>query len=104
MLDRLEEAIRKSEISVPSANFYEEARTFILVEMSNPSGSTYAKPVAAPGCNDDEILATAIALQLHLHGGVIRGEKAIPKEGINIYKPIVKREKKEIKASAYEWW
>lgn len=79
MLDRLEEAIRKSEAILPSRNFYEEARTFILVEATSSTGTLYAKPQASPGCRDDEIMATAIALQLHIHGGAIRGEKAAPK-------------------------
>lgn len=78
-LDRLEEAIRKAEVDLPSHKLYEEARTFILVEAVSSTGTVYAKPQASPGCHDDEIMATAIALQLHLNGGAIRGEKATPK-------------------------
>lgn len=105
MLDRLEEAIRKQEIGVPSANFYEEARSFIFQEMANASGSMYAKPVAAPGCHDDEIIALAIALQMHLHGGAPRGVKAgPPKPKVDIYKPTVKQEKKEKRPSPYDWY
>ena len=105
MLDRLEEAIRKSEIGMPSSNFYEEAKSFVFQDMTNASGSMYAKPVAAPGCHDDEILATAIALQIHLHGGAQRGVKAIsPQSGTNLYKPTVKQEKKKRGPSAYDWY
>jgi hypothetical protein len=104
MLDRLEESVRRQELKIPSASFYEEARNFIMVELTNPSGSMYAKPVAAPGCHDDEIMSLAIALQMHLHGGAIRGQKAKVGQELNISKPVVMKEKKEKKASAYDWW
>lgn len=105
MLDRLEEAVRKAEIGIPSDNFYSEARKFIFQDMANSNGSMYAKPVAAPGYHDDEIIATAIALQLHLHGGLRRGEKATPKKpAVNIYKPTVPKEKKKEPTSAYDWY
>jgi hypothetical protein len=106
MLDRLEEAIRNKEYEQPSANFYEEARTFIIVEMQNSAGASRGKPTASPGCHDDEIMANAIALQLHLHGGAIRGEVAKPngKYEVNIYAPVPSPERKPSQPSAYEWF
>lgn len=104
MLDRLEEAVRKAEIGIPSQNFYDEARTFVFQDMANSNGSMYAKPVAAPGCHDDEIIAIAIALQLHLHGGSPRGVKAEQKPTVDIYKPTVKQEKKVRRESPYDWY
>lgn len=103
MLDRLEEAVRKAEIAIPSRNFYEEARKFILVETTSSTGTTYAKPQASPGCRDDEVMATAIAIQLHLHGGAIRGEKAGPKvEQLDFAKPKPQEPKKPKPQSIYD--
>jgi len=106
MLDRLEEAVRNKEYAQPSANFYTEARTFIVVEQSNSSGVTHGKPVASPGCHDDEIMANAIALQLHIHGGAIRGEFARPKGEyeVDIYRPLPKPDKKPKLPSPYAWF
>lgn len=105
MLDRLEEAVRNKEFACPSANFYDEARTFILSEYKDASGVAKAKPVADVGCHDDEIIAMAIALQLHIHGGAIKGETAKPSklEGVDIYHPTPRPEKKETKPSDYAW-
>jgi hypothetical protein len=105
MLDRLEEAIRNKEFGQPSRNFYEEARTFIIIEQSS-GGSTKGKPVASPGCHDDEIMACSIAIQLHLNGGAIRGEVAKPKGKyeVDIYKPTPSPEKKPRPSSAYDWF
>jgi len=64
----------------------------------------YAKPSASPGCTDDEVITAAIAIQLHLHGGIIRGEKAAPKiEGTDFAKPKPKEPKIERKPSLYDW-
>lgn len=105
-LDRLEAAVRNAEFGEPSANFYEEARTFILVESTNATGSTRAKPVASPGRHDDEIMATAIALQLHIHGGAIKGEVAKAKKAddeVDIYHPQPLPETKPKVASIYDY-
>lgn len=104
MLDRLEEAVRNLEFGLPSSAFYEEARNFILSEYKDASGVLKAKPVAAPGHHDDEILATAIAVQLHIHGGIIKGDVAGPKKsGVDIYKPQPRPEKKPKPQSDYEF-
>lgn len=104
-LDRLEAAIRNAEFGEPSSNFYEEARTFILVESTNSTGATRAKPVASPGRHDDEIMATAIALQLHIHGGAIKGEVArvTKSDEVDIYRPKPLPEKKPKVSSVYDW-
>jgi hypothetical protein len=103
MLDRLEEAVRKAELAIPSRNFYEEARKFILVEATSSTGTLYAKPQASPGCRDDEVMATAIAIQIHLYGGAMRGEKAGPKKPeINFAKPVVQDPQKPKQQSIYD--
>lgn len=84
MLDRLEEAIRNAEVAFPSRNFYEEARKFIVVETTSSTGTVYGKPQASPGCRDDEVMASAIAIQVHLYGGAIRGEFARPKNEVKV--------------------
>lgn len=66
ILDRLEEEIRQGTISMPAAEFYDEARTFQLVD---------GRPEAMVGKHDDEIMAAAIAIQLHIRGGATRGAK-----------------------------
>lgn len=106
MLDRLEQAVRTMEYGQPSDNFYEEARKFIVVEQNTSAGQTKGKPVASPGCHDDEIMANAIALQLHLHGGAIRGDVATLKTEtkVNIYRPQPQPEKKPKSPSAYDWF
>lgn len=102
-LDRLEEAIRKAELEIPSRNFYEEARKFILVEATSSTGTTYAKPQASPGCRDDEIMATAIAIQLHIHGGAVRGEPAKPTiSGVDFAAPKPKEPRKSNPRSIYD--
>jgi hypothetical protein len=103
MLDRLEEALRKQEIAIPSRNFYEEARRFILAETTSSTGTVYAKPQASPGFHDDEIMATAIAIQIHLHGGAIRGEKAGPKKpDLDLAHPKPQEPKKQGTQSVYD--
>lgn len=107
MLDRLEEAIRTKEVAIRSQRFYEEARTFIMMEPSVKTQTTLtAKPMAAPGFNDDEIMSMAIALQVHLHGGALRGKKVQPKKpAVDIYDAKVPKDKQRvIPASYYEWW
>jgi hypothetical protein len=71
ILERLEEEIRRLTIDMPAADFYEEARSFILVDTGNGT----AKPEAMAGRHDDEILSAAITLQLHLHGGALRNKQ-----------------------------
>jgi hypothetical protein len=71
MLDTLEMEIRNLGFEMPAADFYDEARTFRLVETGN-DGNRHARPQALAGKHDDEIMSVAIALQLHLKGGALR--------------------------------
>jgi hypothetical protein len=64
MLWRLEEEIRSGTIGMPAEDFYDEARTFQLVD---------GRPEALVGAHDDEIMAAAIALQGHILGGAVKG-------------------------------
>ena len=70
ILERLEEEIRRRTIDMPAEDFYEEARSFILVDTGNGT----ARPEAMAGRHDDEIMSAAITLQLHLHGGALRNK------------------------------
>jgi hypothetical protein len=60
MLETVEFEIQAGTIGLPHAEFYAEAMTF-----ENING----KPQARPGKKDDEIMSTAIALQMHIHSG-----------------------------------
>lgn len=60
MLDTLEFEIRDGKPGLHHSEFYKEASTFENVD---------GKPQARVGKKDDEIMATAILLQLHMHAG-----------------------------------
>jgi hypothetical protein len=70
MLWRLEEEIRSGTIAMPAEEFFDEARTFQIVD---------GRPEALVGAHDDEIMAAAIAVQIHVLGGAVRG-RAVRKE------------------------
>lgn len=60
MLETVEFEIRAANIKPHHSEFYKEAEVFEVLD---------GKPQARSGHHDDEILATAIALQMHLHAG-----------------------------------
>lgn len=66
MLNELEAEIREGLITMPSKEFFEQARRFVNNE---------GRPEAEVGEHDDEIMAAAITLQMHRHGGAIRKGK-----------------------------
>jgi len=83
MLDTLEAEIRNLAISIPAKEFYEEARTFLIVT----TASGHAKPTAAASKRDDEIMSAAIALQLHMRGGAIRQLRTRKEDGFDMFHP-----------------
>jgi hypothetical protein len=97
ILERLEEEIRRMTVSIPAEEFFAEARTFQLID---------GRPEAIVGYHDDEIMSAAIAVQIHLRGGAVRGTKAT-KEAVPVLdfaKPKSKenlKRKREIRS--YEW-
>jgi hypothetical protein len=60
MLECVEFEIQAGAIGLPHAEFYSEAHYFENID---------GKPQARPGKHDDEIMATAICFQMHLHSG-----------------------------------
>lgn len=60
MLECIEFEIQAAAMEIPSEEFYQEARTFENID---------GKPQARQGKKDDEIMATAITLQMHIHSG-----------------------------------
>lgn len=99
ILDRLEEEVRNATITMPADDFYSEARTFALVD---------GRPEAMIGKHDDEIMAVAITLQLHLRGGALRQGKAA-KESLPVldyHRPKAHDAAKRKKTSihAYDYW
>jgi hypothetical protein len=97
ILERLEEEIRRMTVSIPAEEFFAEARTFQLID---------GRPEAIVGCHDDEIMSAAIAVQIHLRGGAVRGTKATKEAAptLDFAKPKSKenlKRKREIRS--YEW-
>jgi hypothetical protein len=99
VLERLEEEIRRLTIDMPASEFYEEARVFQLID---------GKPQAMAGRHDDEIMSSAIALQLHILGGAMRdhSEKSRPvlRPAFDPVRPVATTVKKKLTISALEWF
>lgn len=66
VLERVEEEIRRATIDMPGEAFFAECETFDIID---------GKPQAAIGKHDDDIMAVAITLQLHILGGALRRVK-----------------------------
>lgn len=98
VLERLEEEIRRRTISMPAVEFYDETRTFLLID---------GKPQASEGSHDDEIMAAAITVQLHLRGGSPRKPKPDGTAAVShIVKPVDRpvKTRKRISIRNRGWW
>lgn len=71
MLDCLEQEIRSGNIRIHAKPFFTEAKDFVIID---------GKPQARVGRHDDVIMATAIALQMHMHAGPPRRRPEAAKE------------------------
>jgi hypothetical protein len=97
-LERLEEEIRRMTITMPAEEFYEEARVFQLID---------GKPQSMAGRHDDEIMSSAIAVQIHLLGGAARRSGASTPDARPAYdpaKPKAKSYKQRPKMRVLEWF
>jgi hypothetical protein len=96
VLERLEEEIRRRTISMPAVEFYDETRNFLLID---------GKPEASAGNHDDEIMAAAITIQLHLKGGAQRRSGPVEAPVHHMLKPVDRPVGKQKKMSIQmrEW-
>jgi hypothetical protein len=98
MLWRLEEEIRSATIDMPAADFFDEAKTFQIVN---------GRPEAIVGKHDDEIMSAAITLQMHILGGAIRGPsrkaKKLKESPLTYWKPVEQKKKKALIGYAGAW-
>ena len=102
----LEAEVRQGTITVPSEEFYEEAQVFV---MKPTESGRKARPEAQAGKHDDEVMALAIALQMHVNGGAIRkaAKEKVEEEAL-VVNPKTVSDKVVLagakKARGYEWW
>ena len=102
----LEAEVRQGTMVIPSEEFYREASVFVM--KASESGRK-ARPEAQQGKHDDEVMAMAIALQMHINGGALRKLK---KETVNedalLINPRTVSDKIVLagtkRSRGYDWW